>query len=184
MAQGRAAARGGGEVGAAKVEREAGGVHHDLDHLGARQERGVRLVVGDGAHAQRRVGAHRLDQARDRPGLELGLVALQVEHDVRGPLPRHLGHAVGAAGAVGGGHLDRGAEAARHGGDALVVGGDHQLVETAGGARPLPDVLEHGLAPERGQRLAGEARRREARGDDGEDGVGARGLGRAHGAAE
>ena len=64
------------------------------------------------------------------------------------------------------GHRDFGAERAAGLGDALVVGGDEHAREALRRARAFPDALHHRHARDRRQRLAREARGREARRDD------------------
>ena len=112
----------------------------------------------------------------DQRGFEQRLVALDVDDDGRvgqSELLRGLGQAVGAGRMIGA--RDAGDEAVRahRGGDPVVVGGDDDAL-CACRLRALRDADDHRDAPDLLQRLAREAGRRVAGGDqDGE-------AGRAH----
>ena len=82
---------------------------------------------------------------------------MEVDDEVAGDPLGHLGDAIGAALVIGTGDGDLGAEVAGGAGDPHIVGGDD---DAAGGPRlagALVDVLNERLAPEVGERLAGEA---------------------------
>lgn len=100
-------------------------------------------------------------------GLDEGFVALDIDDDVGRSADQveGLADAVGAALVVGSRH--DGLAAKRGDGivDALVVGGDIDAVEDR--SYLLIDALDDGVAAQDGERLAREARRGEARGDDG-----------------
>ena len=96
-------------------------------------------------------------------------------------LPGRPGDAVGAAGAVGRGHLPLAAEGLDGPGDALVVGQHHHAVEPAGPRHPLVDVLDHRPAGDRQQRLSGQPGRAVAGRDGAHD---TRAAGRAVGAGD
>jgi hypothetical protein len=81
---------------------------------------------------------------------------------------RHgLGDAVGAGGVVGAGHHGLPAGAGHGLGDGGRVGGDRHGAD-AGLHGAAPHMHDHGLARDVGERLVGQARRAEARGDQNE----------------
>ena len=115
---------------------------------------------------RRQIGSDLIDDSRRNQRL----VALNIDHDgVRGQLQLsgHLGQAVGAGVVPRVGQQHLGTKGLAGFDDARVVGGDDHA---AGGTflRLLPDMLDHGLAGDVLQRLAGQTTGRIAgRNDDG-----------------
>ena len=99
------------------------------------------------------------------------LVALHVDNGIvhpsfaRADLVIGFAAAVRAAAMVGGGHFDPAAELQNRIADALVVGGDHGIVQHPDDL--LIDAPDDRLAAQQGQRFAGKPRRSVAGGNDG-----------------
>ena len=108
----------------------------------------------------------RADEVVDRAGREQRLVALHVDVELGGDLVGDLGHAVGAGAVRLLRHHHIRAELGRDIGDAVVVGGDDDLLGQAAAAGGFPDPLDHGPALDAGEALAGKAGRAVARGND------------------
>ena len=134
-----------GDRGAAEIERVALAIEHHLD-----RRSGVSRSPGSGVGREGddrivRVGAQVARDAADAVGIDQRFVALDVDHRGAVPVARRPGDPVGAAGAVGGGHLDLAAEELDGARDALVVGQDDDPVEPAargrrGGRRVRPSA--------------------------------------------
>jgi hypothetical protein len=138
--------------------------------------------VGDlghqGGDVDRRLGEraeHRAHRLR-RDGRK---VALKIDHGVTAPLRveplDRLEDPVRAGSVVGPGQHCLAAGRAHGLGDLFLRAGDGHRPHVRG-HRPAPDVYDHGLAVDLGQRLAGQPRCREARGNDHD-----RGAGQSHG---
>jgi hypothetical protein len=97
-------------------------------------------------------------------------VSLHIDDHIHVELSRHFGHAVGAAGAVGAGHLHLSAKGPHLGGDLFVVGGHAHAARQPGPAGRFVGVLNQRLARLAQQQLAGQPRRGEPRGNDNEAG--------------
>ena len=149
-----------------EVEGEAVVVEDDLGGVGIIYRIDGLEALAEGGDLRGWVveGLHHRTQLR---GLDEGFVALNIDDDVGRSADQveGLADAVGAALVVGSRH--DGLAAKRGDGivDALVVGGDIHAVEDR--SYLLIDALDDGLAAQDGERLAREARRGEARGDDG-----------------
>ena len=70
----------------------------------------------------------------------------------------HFSNPVRATRMIGSGHFDIGSEGSGCVGDAIVIGGDDDLVEADCLAASFPDVLEQWFARDEVQRFAWEAR--------------------------
>ena len=103
-------------------------------------------------------------------GFEEGLVALDVDVDLGGDLLRYGVGAIGAAGQVCGGELDRPLVAVAEFGYFVRVGGDDDTVELRAGDGRFEDPGDHGAAGDAAKDFASEACGGEASGDDTEDG--------------
>lgn len=127
-----------------------------------------RAANGESAHLDLRA-LEETQQRREVFGEEKGLVALDVQVNIRGDGLGDGVDAVGAAGAVGGSEDGRKATRLREGEHLFRVGGDEHLIEQRAGAGGAIDPGQHGLAGNFAQDLAGQAGGSEACGNDGED---------------
>ena len=111
----------------------------------------------------------RRDRFGDRARVDQRLVALHVDDDVAVERRGDLGQAIGAGRVIGARQPDVAAELGHAGGDAQIVGRDDDARHD-GRRRGAPiHVLDHRTAVDVGERLAGESRRGESGGDDGDD---------------
>jgi hypothetical protein len=159
-----------GDGGAGEIEGAAvgGGDYFDCvgvgDVLGSAEDfegGDFDLRLGEGA-----------EEGGEVLGSEEGLVSLDVDVDVGGDsLPDGV-DAVGAAGQVGGGELDRPVVLAAEVGYFVGVGGDDDTVELGAGSGGFVDPGEHGSAGDGAKDFTGEAGGGEACGNDAEDSCG------------
>jgi hypothetical protein len=121
------------------------------------------------AHSFPLGGEQRLHRVVDRRRGNERLIALHVHDEIRLERRRNFREPIGARGVIGARHHRDAAELVHDGGDFFVVGGDDDRVDASGvrGARPL--VLDHRFAVDERERLARQARRPIARGNDSDD---------------
>jgi hypothetical protein len=119
------------------------GVSDGSDH-GGDLRRGFFEKSGDGS-----VDGDRIDER---------LVPLDIDENVPWFVSGHLGDALGSRAMVGAGHTGFAAERLNGIKDALVVGGNENAMNSLGAFGAPVDVLDHGFAGKRDERLAGEAR--------------------------
>ena len=104
-----------------------------------------------------------LEQAQhgrvDGGGVEHGLVALNVDDDLRGGGRGRFGNAVCAGDVIGAGHDHARAKILGGVANARVVGGDYHAGEVARLRGPLPNVLQHGFPGDRDESFAWESGR-------------------------
>ena len=139
--------RGHGDRAAAEIKRPARAVENHL-HAGrvfqlppAADRRGQR------GHRRARRPLQQLDGQVDRAAGDLRLVALDVDDDIdAGHPPGDLGHAIGAAGGRGAGHVDLAAEGPHRVEDLLVVGGHADARRPRGPPGRFVGVLDQRLA--------------------------------------
>ena len=147
------------------------GAHH-LDRVGRVELRG-RARGGEGGNlagvAPGLGGEHGREQRVEVFGAQQGLVALEINVDVRGNGLGDGVDTVGAAAAVLGREHSWEAEALRQFHNLSRVGRDQDLVERRAGAGGAVHPGEHGLARDRPEHFAGQAGRSKARGNDAED---------------
>jgi hypothetical protein len=126
--------------------------------------------VADGSGDRRDLGGgffkERCDRGIDGGWVDERFVTLDVDEDVSFLVRGHFGDALGAGAVIDAGHARLATEGADGVHNALVVSGYHDVMDGLGLSRALVDSLDHGLAGERNQRLAGQAGGSITRGDD------------------
>ena len=147
-----------GDGAAGKVEGMVAAIGDDLDDVGV-----VDVLVGaegggKGGQVGMLIGLDEFDEAVDVSGIDFGFVALDVDDDVDGAGGDGFGDTVGAAAMVGAGKAPGGVELITGVTDELMVGGDDDLVDEAGLADLLVDVLDEVLAGFSGENFSGESR--------------------------
>ena len=133
-------------------------VEDHLHHVGVVIQLLADLIAA-GSHDLSLVADESLGDLVDDLGHDQGLVALNVDDVLAVVVAGHLGDTVTAGGVVGCGQHGLAAESLDGVHDALVIGGDHQLVDELSLAGALVDVLDHGLAQDVLQGLAGQTGR-------------------------
>ena len=134
-------------------------IDDDLDRIGIVDTRLVGNAVAAGGHDLLLVGDKGDDHFVDDLGNEQRFVALDIQHIVAMIGADDLGDTVASGHVLGRGHDDLAAERSDRIEDALVVGGDQQVVQQGGQRGDLVDTLHHGLAADIAQRFAGQAGR-------------------------
>ncbi len=156
-----------GDQRAREIERPPPRAKHDLHKVGVR-----RIVAralerrGDGGNIGPRRGHEEFDCSVDRFGLDLRLIALDVDHDIRLELLGNLCQATGAIGMIGSGQDRHAACCLDRCDDALVVRRDDDRIERARLSRLLKN-MDH-QRPTRGssEDLLGKSARSESCRDD------------------
>ncbi len=155
----------------------AGGVA-DPGNRSAREIEAVVVEIEDGFHD---VGVHDVRGRFDRSGyrgdgggglfeegidrgvdgyrVEQRLISLDIHKDVALFMGGDFRHALGAGAMVGARHADGATEAFHGFHDAFIVGCDNHAAGASGQLGALVDALDHGLAGQRNERLARQARR-------------------------
>src|SRR5262245_1550887 len=150
----------GGNRRSAEVERASPGVAYHLDLIGIELALRVLPPNRQGGH-DRLVAA--LFEEGDHPRHVLladpRLVSLDVHHDGRTQLARHLGHPVGAREMRARGEPGFGPEGLRGLEHLPAVGGDDHRRHPGGSLDPVPDVLDEILSRLAGEDLAGKTAR-------------------------
>jgi hypothetical protein len=167
-------------MAATEVKRIAACVQHNFHHVRVEQVDLTLHRMARRGHRGFGVPAECFRYFTDQPGRDTRLVALDVDHDgVIGPaaLGCDLGDAVRARCVAGGRHQALMTMLADRPQDALVIGRDPYFGRAAR-LRPIRDTHYHGLAGDVEQRLAGQARRGVAGGDDDDERHRATGDGR------
>lgn len=98
------------------------------------------------------------DGSVDGDRIDERLVPLDIDENVAGFVRGHLGDALGSGAMVRAGHTGFAPEGFHSIEDALVVGGHQDAMDGLGAFGALVDMLDHGFACKRDERLAGEAR--------------------------
>jgi len=164
LARGR---RGAGEVERAQPARRDLAPHH-LDHVRVRPLVRVGDHGGEGGDVHGRIG-QRQDRGRDGARVDGRQITLHVDDDVVAAVRvqdlEGFEDAVRAGGVVGAGEHRLPAGARHRLGDGRRVRGHGDRAE-AGLDGAAPDMHDHGLAADIGERLVGQARRGKARGDE------------------
>ena len=148
-----------GDGRAGEVEGVFVEVEDDFDYVGIHDVGGGFDRGGDGGDGGFGVFEEGFDGGVDGGGVEEGLVALDIDEDLACDVGGDFGDALGASAMVGAGHASFAAEGCDGLDNAVVIGGDDDLIDRFGGLGAVVDALNHGLAGEHDQRLAGETRR-------------------------
>jgi hypothetical protein len=154
-----------GDWGAGKIKAVAFEVENRFHDIGIHDVAGVADGRSHGGDLGRRFFEERGHGGIDRNWINERFVALDVDEHVAWFVRRDFGDALGAGAVIGAGHAGFAAEGADGVDDALVVGGDDDVVDGLCLLCALIYALHHGLAGERDQRLAGQARGGIARGN-------------------
>lgn len=93
----------------------------------------------------------------DGGGINEGLVALDVDENVAGFVSGHFGDSFGSSAMIGARHASLAPEGLDGIDNALVVGGNQNVMNGLGAFGALVDVLDHGLPGKRDEGLAGKA---------------------------
>ncbi len=114
-------------------------------------------------------GDEGVDDSVDDLGRNERKITLKVDVDVRRGMHGDFSEAIGAGAMLGAGHDDFAVEGFDGGADARVVGGDDDARGTLALLGALVDVLNHGAAGDRGERLSRETGRSVPRGNHDDD---------------
>ena len=157
-----------GNRGAAEVEGVTAAIQRDLHDVGIAQLACASYRVASRCHGRVAVCGEIGGDAPDERGLDQRLIALHIDNDMRAGIaaPRDdFGNAIGAGGMPARGHDRLEAVAPGRVRDAPIIGGDEHF-RGAAPARLLGDAHHHRLARNVRERLAREACRRVAGGND------------------
>jgi hypothetical protein len=155
-----------GDRRARKIKAVAFEVENRFHHIGIHDVTGVADGSGDGGDlgggffeegGDGRIDGHRIDQR---------FIALDVDEDLAFLVRGDFGDAFGAGAVVGAGHAGFAAEGVDGVDDALVVGGDDDVMDGLSLFGALVDALDHRLAGQRNERLAWQARGGVTRGNN------------------
>lgn len=147
-----------GNGGAGKIEAVVFEIEDNFYYVGVHDVRGGldrschRRELGCGFFEQG------MDGGVDGCGIEERLITLDVHEDVAFFVKRNFCDALGSGAMVGAGHAALAPEGFHGFHDAFVVGGDDDAAGERGQLGALVDVLNHGFAGQRKERLAGQAR--------------------------
>ncbi len=154
-----------GDGGTGKIERLAVEIQDDFDDVGIHDFAGESDGRARGGELDGVVIGHGGGYGVNRARVYEGLVALHVDIDVCRDVSGDFGDAVSPSTVIGASQDGFAAEGFDGGLDAVVFGGDDDARREAGQTDVLNDVLNHGLASDRRERLTGKARGGVARGD-------------------
>ena len=134
--------------------------------IGIHDVAGVADGRSDGGNLGGGFFEERGDRSIDRGWIDERFIALDVYEDVAILVRGHFGDAFGAGAVIATGHAGFATEGSDGVDDALVVGGDYNMMNGLGLPGAFVDALDHGFACERDERLAGKARGGVSRGND------------------
>jgi len=151
---------------AGEIEAVAFEIENRFHDVGVHDVPGVADGRGDGGDLGGGLFEERGDGSVDGGWVDERFIALDVDEDVACLMRRDFGDAFGAGAVVAAGHAGFAAESANGVDDALVVGGDDDVMDGLGLLGSLVNALDHRLAGQRNERLAWEARGSVTRGND------------------
>ena len=134
-------------------------IDDDLDRTGIVDARFVGNAVATGGHDLLLVGDERDDHFVDNLGNQQRLVTLDIQHIVAMVRTDNLGDTVATGHVFARGHDNLAPEGGDRVEDALVVGGDHEVVQQRGQRGDLIHALDHGFATDIAQGLSGQSGR-------------------------
>jgi hypothetical protein len=155
-----------GDRRAGKIEAVAFEIENRFHDVGIHDVAGVADGRGDGGDLGGGLFEERGDGGVDGGWIDERFVALDVDEDVAFLVRGDFGDSFGAGAVVGAGHAGFPTEGANGVDDALIVGGNDDVMDGLGLLGALVDALDHRLASQRNKRLAGQARGSVTRGND------------------
>jgi hypothetical protein len=142
---------------AGKIQRVIVEIEHGFNDVWVHDVPGMADGRGHSGNLRGGVFKKGTDRSVDGDRIDERFVSLDVDEDVAGFVSGHLGDALGSGAMIVARHTGLAAEGLHGIEDALVVRGDKNAMNGLGAFGALVDMLDHGLASERDERLAGEA---------------------------